>query len=347
MPLTSWQKNRKKRLSHPYHKTAGDPWENNTFRRRKYELIESCNRSSLSQEGDGFKSRSFFRKEKEGDWDNSGTRYHDIPSKEPNERGGYIMEEEFENAVMKYTPEEMRFRKKYCASTRSIFDRRKFEREFDVSKLKLSDEYFKIYKENPHIRQVFANRRELKKIEEPFSKKFRIVNNESGRTKYCRRIGEAKTVEHWGQRKLFISELEFLTNHANLEKGSEFALIYAGAAPGTHIQLLSELFPQLEFFLVDPARFDAKKTDKIHIINDYFDDKMAECFVKDISKDILFISDIRSIDYEMSEEEKEHRVKVDMEVHMIYDKIRSKFIVLLGSKKVVKNYETHCKHAEI
>jgi hypothetical protein len=72
------------------------------------------------------------------------------------------MEEETkdENApkrIMVYTEAELRERKKHLGSTLSIFDRKKFEREFDPKTLNLSKEEMDIYRENPHIRQVLRD----------------------------------------------------------------------------------------------------------------------------------------------------------------------------------------------
>jgi hypothetical protein len=59
---------------------------------------------------------------------------------------------------------------------------------------------------------------------------------------------------HIGQRKLLLSEIQFLT--LNLEsKNDEAFVVYAGAAPSNHIYLLRELFPNVKFLLVDPNEF--------------------------------------------------------------------------------------------
>ncbi len=73
---------------------------------------------------------------------------------------------------------------------------------------------------------------------------------------YRRRTNDLKTVLHWGQRKLLISEVEFLTQYVEPEQ--ETTLVYAGAAPGTHILFLAEMFPTLHFILVDPRPFSIK-----------------------------------------------------------------------------------------
>ena len=49
---------------------------------------------------------------------------------------------------------------------------------------------------------------------------------------------------HWGQRKLLLSEIDFLTDFIDLSKNKQkILIIYAGAADGKHISLLSKMFP--------------------------------------------------------------------------------------------------------
>uniref|UniRef100_A0A6B2LBP5 Cap-specific mRNA (nucleoside-2'-O-)-methyltransferase n=1 Tax=Arcella intermedia TaxID=1963864 RepID=A0A6B2LBP5_9EUKA len=102
----------------------------------------------------------------------------------------------------------------------------------------------------------------------------------------------------------------------------DVVVIYAGAAPGTHTNYLSEMFPRAFFYLVDPAEFHAKPTDRIEIVQDYFTDEMAEKLVKRFdNKVILFISDIRSMNREMNDQKKEGRVAIDMEWQMKWHEI--------------------------
>lgn len=221
-----------------------------------------------------------------------------------------------ENAIIKFTKEELEIRGQHFSSTRSIFDRLKFEREFDVSKLKLSEEQQQLYNNNPHIRQVFANKRTFVKKQHPLTDSERYVDVAvPPPEKYKRRIGEAKTVDHWGQRKLLMSEIEFLTLHAKSTK--KIIIIYAGAAPGNHTNYLSDMFPEIsKWVLVDPAPFEAKETEKIEIVQDYFTDEMASFYYNHFPPSlyhVLFICDIRSMDTEMNDNEKEERVVIDME----------------------------------
>jgi hypothetical protein len=61
---------------------------------------------------------------------------------------------------------------------------------------------------------------------------------------------------HRGQRKLFLSELEFLTNWFLENPDSKEYVVYAGAAPGNKTHYLSRLFPAAKFILIDPAPFN-------------------------------------------------------------------------------------------
>ena len=65
---------------------------------------------------------------------------------------------------------------------------------------------------------------------------------------------------HLGQRKLFLSELMFVNEWykkcgGNKELAKEAIVIYAGAAPNNKMMLLSLLFPDIKFVLVDPLPF--------------------------------------------------------------------------------------------
>ena len=96
---------------------------------------------------------------------------------------------------------------------------------------------------------------------------------------------------HEGQRKLFLTELYFLTNYGHLSN----TVVYPGAAHGYHIPLLSSLFPNHTFYLYDPSKFFdgiTRDTTKIQVFNKLFLEEDA----KDPKyKSALLISDIRSI----------------------------------------------------
>ena len=100
---------------------------------------------------------------------------------------------------------------------------------------------------------------------------------------------------HWGQRKLFASELMFFLDA--LSVGQKYHIIYAGSACGTHLLLLIKMFPNYKYTLIDPAKFDKRLYlfKQVTIINDYFDSKLAHTLKKqNTGHKLIFISDIRT-----------------------------------------------------
>lgn len=113
--------------------------------------------------------------------------------------------------------------------------------------------------------------------------------------------GAAPDSVHWGQRKLFMNELELLTLHA--EAGD--TVLYAGAAPGTHVAFLADrLFPEVTFVLVDPAPFRVRPSARIRLVQGLMTDELAREYSSSSStegegegkggpKRVIFVSDIR------------------------------------------------------
>ena len=63
---------------------------------------------------------------------------------------------------------------------------------------------------------------------------------------------------HWGQLKLLMSEIELLVRCRRKFGGSaSYVLIYVGAANGSHLPLLADLFPEVVIHAYDGARFDS------------------------------------------------------------------------------------------
>ncbi len=83
------------------------------------------------------------------------------------------------------------------------------------------------------------------------------------------------SVLHRGQRKLLMSEIGALIR---LDPAKQYTAVYAGAAPGIHIPLLSKLFPNLVFHLYDPAPFRIKETERIKLFNACFTDETAQSY---------------------------------------------------------------------
>ena len=148
-----------------------------------------------------------------------------------------------------HSTSDIQSRRLKVASVRSMLDREEIDRQISISDLHLLPEYQSIYTANPHSRQVFLNGDELVKRENPVGEKEREMNYASESKVYERRKGQAKTVIHAGQRKLFFGELEFLSKWSR--KGD--VVVYVGAAPGTHIGMLANMFEDRCFVLIDPT----------------------------------------------------------------------------------------------
>lgn len=140
--------------------------------------------------------------------------------------------------------------------------------------------------------------------------KLELTDNDPRRVYYERKWDSKKTIIHWGQRKLLMTEIMFLTKWGDLSN----QVVYVGAAPGRHIQYLSQLFKNHQFILIDPNPFEIKENHQIKIINGYFDDEKAKEY---IGRNILFISDMRTADYrQMTPLENEQYIIKDNQTQM-------------------------------
>ena len=161
----------------------------------------------------------------------------------------------------------------------------------------------KIREENHHLAQNCEKIKKLEKLE-------RLLLEDASSRKYYARKGEIRTTNHWGQRKLLLSEIEFLTEYG--EKSN--IVVYAGAAPGAKNEYLASLFPKHKFIFVDPNPFHEKlitaanENPNIELINGFFTDDSALKYKDD---HVLFISDIRTADNKVMDEEQVEETIVD------------------------------------
>lgn len=102
--------------------------------------------------------------------------------------------------------------------------------------------------------------------------------------------GERAAEVHWGQRKLLMTEIEFLARCVSRDTTTQL-VVYAGAAPAIHTPLLERLFPQCEFVLVDPAPFAISPSPRITLVRGLFTDDMAASYA---GRDAILVSDIRT-----------------------------------------------------
>ncbi len=116
--------------------------------------------------------------------------------------------------------------------------------------------------------------------------------------KYIQRYKLKDPNIHWGQVKLLFSEIEFLIKYLTVFKSK--IVVYAGAAGGDHIPILSKMFPYVLFILYDPAKFSIQPTPNIIIRNEYFTNEIALLY-KNFK--IIFISDIRVVEGQKVQEQ--------------------------------------------
>jgi hypothetical protein len=129
-----------------------------------------------------------------------------------------------------------------------------------------------------------------------------------------------QTVLHLGQRKLLMSEFEFLTHSLRDDESERRVLIYAGAAPGVHFPVVHALFADKfeQFVLVDPRPFDLRLRTLSNTMCrvEYMTDKLAaELRAEYDGCSVWFISDIRT-DNDVLPGNSE--VKVDMSNQLLW-----------------------------
>jgi hypothetical protein len=102
---------------------------------------------------------------------------------------------------------------------------------------------------------------------------------------------------HFGQRKLLMGEVEFLSRYIDNKNP---LVVYAGAAYGRHINLLVQLFPHAEYHLYDSNEFDRGLFGRanVKIYSRYFTDIEAQQYNALLKEkkhsQLLFISDVRT-----------------------------------------------------
>lgn len=165
---------------------------------------------------------------------------------------------------------------------------------------------------------------------------FRLLTDDSPEAKYRpKERDDDRTTVHYGQRKLHLSEVEFLTiccdELVRLGKEriyKEIVLIYAGAAPGIHIDLLHSMFPFIKFVLIDPAKFHVQTSPMIEIKQELFTDEMALTLKQEYADHTrLFISDIRRVGHgaDINDQDLEVEIEQDMNAQMYWYQILEPF----------------------
>ena len=129
------------------------------------------------------------------------------------------------------------------------------------------------------------------------AEKHNRILDTSKRERYKRRTYQFKPQLHWGQMKLFLTEVEFLTKVLELKPTKKIVMVYAGAAPGHHTKYLQGMFPDIRFELYDPNDFAIENDKMINIHIQFFTDKDAEHWRDTAAKEDLFLvfcTDVRT-----------------------------------------------------
>lgn len=140
---------------------------------------------------------------------------------------------------------------------------------------------------------------------------------------------EKKNNIHWGQFKLLFNEIAFLNYFYSPSNHPRPIVVYAGAAPGTHIRILVKMFPQiLRWYLYDPRDFyltlEEPEKSKVEIHQSLFTNDNAQEFARFAQQgfSVFLISDIRTANYlTMTSEENEKAIMDDNNLQMEWVKI--------------------------
>jgi len=131
--------------------------------------------------------------------------------------------------------------------------------------------------------------------------------------------GSSNRSIHWGQRKLGLALVQFLTFYWNPKEIPDPIVVYAGAAHGVNIGGVSKLFPDVTFVLYDPGNFLIEETEKIKIYKELFRIETAQQWKKYIedrqkegkSNNVFLVSDIRR---EITHSEEEVTVETEVKI---------------------------------
>jgi len=166
-----------------------------------------------------------------------------------------------------------------------------------------------LFAQHEHCRQRYLHPTGYENLCRPDRPVPETVDDVQTRIPYRARGFTHKSPMHDGQRKLLLSEIQFLTLH--YQAGA--TVLYVGAAPGTHLPLLTRLFPGLVWHLIDPRDFNGstRHAEGVTVTQDFFGDELARQWAPtgqhgQHAEVLLFISDIRSTDAEDDDEGYDH-----------------------------------------
>lgn len=138
-----------------------------------------------------------------------------------------------------------------------------------------------------------------------FDPSLSLITNSTPRRTYSRRQGDVRRASKWGQMKLLLGEVQWLTNHWDRIRDPEIILVVMGAAPGMHYAALAEMFDGIrEIHLWDSSPFSTKLDTynaRIVLHRRRMYEKDAEEYASS-RYPIFFASDIRSVGPDMKKD---------------------------------------------
>lgn len=124
-----------------------------------------------------------------------------------------------------------------------------------------------------------------------------------------------KPVLDWGQLKLLITELQFFNSFWGDITIPNPVVLYIGASPGSHIYILSQLYPWMEYHLYDSQDLDKRllTQNNIKFYQKNFDANDAEEW-SGKNKNLFVILDLRNSKYrkQLTQEEKDEIIVNDL-----------------------------------
>ena len=108
---------------------------------------------------------------------------------------------------------------------------------------------------------------------------------------------------HDGQKKLLYSEIEFYNELAIHHDLNDILVVYIGSGHGIHEPIIFDMFPELDFYFIDPVKYKfthplTNNKDRFYYLRDYYTDesyhKILEWNSERKNKKIALICDIRT-----------------------------------------------------
>jgi hypothetical protein len=183
----------------------------------------------------------------------------------------------------------------------------------------------------------------------PFDRNVHLTFGEGDpTTPYTKRKKSEKlkaTTFKYGQLKLFLAELQFFNLYYDPEIHKNPVCIYIGAALGTHIATLAQMYSMIKFKLYDPAKFNREVLDpvpNIEIFEQFFTNEDANEWAQEqkLNKvNIFLLVDIRNRGYKKIDDPDKNQNDFRKNEKLVADDMdlqRSWFKIIKPTKALLK-----------